>query len=96
MVYDVQFRHTIENEQPRLEFFRCVDIMTSEIICEVVGDDLIWHTEPPNKYIELVLDERRKEIMRPWFLRLHGIWPKVEFPKKSIEEIANDFKVRRP
>ena len=94
MVCDVKFKHKIENEQPGLEFFRCVDISTGDIVCEVVGDDLIWRKESPNRYLKLVMEERRKEVMRPWFLKLYGIWPKVEFPKKSIEEIANDFKMR--
>ena len=94
MLYDVQFKHTIENERPQLEYFRCIDLSTGKNICENAGDGLVWHAEPPHEYMRLVLEERRKEIMRPWFLELYGIWPKIEVPVKSIEEIMDDFKVR--
>ena len=84
MVYEMQFDHKAENGKINLAYFRYIDIATGEAVCELIDGELIWHREPDNEYMELVVCHRFEEIQEKWWLEAHGIGQSFAQPEMNL------------
>ena len=83
MVYEMQFDHKTENGKTDLAYFRYIDIATGDAVCELINGELIWHREPDNEFIKLVVYHRLEEIQQRWWLEAHGIGQSFKQPEMN-------------
>jgi len=97
----MQFDHKTENGNIVLAYFRYVDIVTGEAICESINGELFWYREPDNDFIKSVVCHRFEEIQQKWWLEAHGIGqsfaqPEMNSATKEFFDAVNRCKVGKP
>ena len=89
MIGDLKFEHEKVNGFPVLVKFRYTHMGTGELICEMVGNELVWYIEPPHEEIKWVVQDRFEEIQREFWLTWVGLLGSTKMPIMSKEDLFN-------